>query len=175
MRVTVGQVGAASGIRGAVRVQVRTDDVAGRFALGSVLETNNPDFPTLTVASASRSGKHFVVRFTQIVDRTQAEQLRGARLEIEIEEAPGSDDDGFYPSQLRGLTARHVNGQTLGTVKDLQLGGAQDLLIIDTGAAEVAGEVTGEVMVPFVRELVPEVDLEAGQVLLDPPGGLFPN
>ena len=97
-----------------------------------------------------------------------AEALRGAvlSLEIDLEEEAEEDPDAWYPSDLKGLAVRHVDGRELGTVLDLELHPAQDLLI-------VRGLDGRRVMLPFVEALVPEVDVEGGIVLADPPGGLF--
>lgn len=84
----------------------------------------------------------------------------------EFDEETG--EDGFYRHELVGLAAVSVDGETLGTVSDLLLGAAQDLLEVTTAAGE-------KILVPFVYEIVPEVDLEEQRVVMDPPGGLFPG
>ena len=95
------------------------------------------------------------------MSREEAEALRGARLLVEEHE----EEDAWYPHQLKGLTARTPSGEVLGTVSGLTPGAAQDLLLVTTEA--------GTVMVPFVTQLVPTVDVEGGFVVIDAPPGLF--
>lgn len=170
MKLTVGVIGKASGVRGEVRIALHTDNPRKRFAPGAQLLTDSADTPTLTVRSARFSGKHFVASFEQSPDRSAAEELAGTKLfidtgaeEIEREE---DSEDGFYLHELRGLRAETRNGTLLGKVSDLIFGPAQDLLEVTTPSGET-------VLVPFVYEIVPEVDLETQRVVLDPPGGLF--
>nr|WP_283241435.1 PRC-barrel domain-containing protein [Mobiluncus curtisii] len=77
-------------------------------------------------------------------------------------------DDGFYRHELVGLRAMNLAGETLGTISDLLLAPAQDLLEVTTAEGE-------KILVPFVYEIVPDVDLDNGLVTMDPPGGLFPS
>lgn len=191
MKLTVGVIGRASGVRGEVRVALHTDDPGSRFAPGTVLLTSRKTPATLTVNRARMSGKHFVVSFQEIPDRNGAETLSGTKLYIETDapalctEAvdspePGTadtqtanyleqseSDEGFYRHELVGLRAVDLAGKTLGTVSDLLLAPAQDLLEVTTAGGE-------KILVPFVYEIVPDVDLDSQVVTMDPPGGLFP-
>lgn len=187
MKVTVGVLGRASGVRGEIRVALRTDAPQNRFAPGAVLLTDRPELPRLTVKQARRSGKHFVASFQEVPNRDIAETLSGVKLLVETDtestDPTGSDElpdtadsaaaepggeDGFYRHELVGLAAVTETGEELGTVSDLIIGAAQDLLEVSTPAGQ-------RVLVPFVFDLVPEVDLTAGRVVMRPPGGLFPD
>ena len=106
-----------------------------------------------------------MARFAGIEDRTAAESLRGAVLTIPAAERRDLEEDEFWPDDLVGLEARTPQGRVLGRVSRVVSGAAQDRLVIDTGS--------GEVEVPFVDPLVPEVDVAGGRVVIDPPGGLF--
>ena len=75
------------------------------------------------------------------------------------------EEDAWYPHQLKGLKALTPKGEELGTVSGVRFGSAQDLLLVRTPE--------GTVMVPFVAQIVPEVDLESGVVTIDAPPGLF--
>lgn len=85
-----------------------------------------------------------------------------------LADADPDGEDGFYRHELVGLSAMTEIGAELGTVSDLIIGVAQDLLEVTTPAGQ-------KVLVPFVFKIVPEVDLTAGRVVMRPPGGLFPN
>ncbi|TRW45162.1 ribosome maturation factor RimM [Georgenia yuyongxinii] len=166
MLLTVAIIGGPHGLKGEVRLDLRTDDPQRRLAEGSVLETEPADAGPLTVVRARRSAEATYVIFDEARDRTAAESLRGVRLVVESDEDEDDDDEGWYPHQLVGLRAVHVDGRELGTVADLEHLPAQDVLVI----TEPDG---AEARVPFVAELVPAVDPDAGTVTLDPPRGLF--
>lgn len=165
MRVVVGRIGKAHGIRGDVTVEVRTDEPERRFASGTTLLSNHAT--PLVVADARDHSGRLLVRFRGIDDRNAAEALRGILLEADIDpsELP-EDDDEFYDRQLIGLAAVHVDGTVLGSVSDVIHLPGHDLLA-------VTSETRGEVLVPFVHEIVTEVDLLESRVVIDPPGGLF--
>ncbi|GAA4423371.1 ribosome maturation factor RimM [Georgenia halophila] len=171
MLLTVAVVGAPHGLRGEVRLDVRTDEPARRLAVGSSLETEPADAGPLTVdrTRTTPDGAAFVV-FAEARDRTSAEALRGVRLVVETDELDaaedGEDADGWYPHELVGLRAVHADGRDLGEVIDLEHLPAQDVLVV----TEPDGT---EVRVPFVSDLVPDVDEAARTITLDPPRGLF--
>lgn len=166
MKLQVARIGKPHGIRGEVTVQVFTDDPETRFAPGAELlaepESNGP----LTVASARWNKRILVVGFAEVGDRNRAEELRDTRLFVETEEEDEPDDgEGYYEHDLEGLEA-FVDGRSVGTVSELITGSAQDLLVI----ARPDGS---EALVPFVEQIVPVVDLEAGRIELTPPPGLL--
>ena len=167
----VARIGKPHGLRGEVTVQLHTDDPETRFAAGAVLATEaapGSGVPRQLVVRSARSHRGiWLIGFEQIPDRTGAESLRGTRLFVDASQGlPEDDDEGFYESELVGLSAVTPNGVVLGTVSGLQTGAAQDLLVVElTGG--------GEALVPFVEAIVPELDLEAGRVVLDPPPGLL--
>jgi 16S rRNA processing protein RimM len=179
VELVVGRVGRPHGIRGEVTVEVRTDDPDDRFAPGRVLPTDPAESGPLTVERIRWHSGRLLVRFTGIEDRDAAEGLRGTWLVIDSADLPPTDDpDEFHDHELIGLTAVTVDGRKLGTVTDIRHLG-QDLLVVDTaeGAGGESGQAEdsggGEVLVPFVAALVPEVDVAAGRVVIDPPPGLF--
>lgn len=163
--VVVGRIGRAHGIRGELAVEVRTDEPERRFAPGSSVVCSGGR--SLTVAATRQQGAKFVVRFAEVPDRTAAETLHGQVLEAEVDPAELPDDDAFYDRQLTGLEVR-VGDTVVGSVARVDHLPAQDLLVIATP--------TGELLVPFVEALVPEVDLEAGYLtVVDLPGLIDPD
>lgn len=164
VEVTVGVIGRAHGLRGEVAVGVRTDEAERRFAVGSVMRTDAGR--TLTVAGARRASGRLLVQFEQVPDRNAAEELRGVTLVADVsaaEQPSGSDE--YFDRQLVGLQVLDAAGHPAGAIADVVHGPAQDLLVID-----VSGE---ERLVPFVRALVPVVDLAAGHVRLADVRGLL--
>ncbi len=166
MDAVVGRIGRAHGIRGEVGVEVRTDAPAVRFAAGAVLRLPDGGRPALTVLSTRRHGDRLLVRFADIVDRTQAEALRGQELVADVgTDEPPTDPDEFYDAQLVGLTMRTTSGDVVGTITEVQHRPAQDLLVVRS-----ADRVH---LVPFVTALVPDVDLAGGTVTVEPVPGLL--
>lgn len=164
--VVVGQVGRAHGVRGQVAVAPRTDDPELRFAAGSVLVTDPPERGPLIVAETRLHSGRLLVRFEGVADRTGAEALRGTSLLVDPDQRPPLEDpDDFYDTELIGLRALDPAGATLGVVADVIHAPGSDLL-----ALRVDGR---EVLVPFVRQIVPHVDVAGGTLTVDPPEGLF--
>lgn len=165
-RLAVGRIGRAHGVRGEVSVDVSTDDPGVRFAPGSSLATDRPGLGPLTVESVRPHSGRLLVRFAGVGDRTAAEALRGALLVVDASDIPPSaDPDEFHDQQLIGLRAVTADGAEIGEVVDVEHPG-QDLLIIRRGDG-------GDALVPFVRALVPEVDVPGGRIVIDPPPGLL--
>ena len=157
MQLTAAIVGPAHGLRGEVIVDVRSDDPEV-MAPGSRLDIAG-DRAALTVRSVRVHKDRVLASFEECASREDAEALRGARLLVEEHE----EEDAWYPHQLKGLAARTPGGEDLGTVTGLTPGAAQDLLLVKTPA--------GTVMVHFVTQLVPTVDVEGGVVISDAPPG----
>jgi 16S rRNA processing protein RimM len=164
--IAVGRIGRPRGVRGETFVEPWTDDPRERFAVGSVLRTEPAERGPLTVAEMSTAGSKLVVRFDGVDDRSAAEALRGTQLIMPATARPAlADPDDFYDTDLIGLTASTVSGDELGAVTDVLHAGGADYLVLD-----IAGQ---ERLVPFVRAIVPTVDLAERVVLIDPPDGLF--
>ncbi len=172
--VVVGRIGKPFGLRGEVTVDVRTDEPERRFARGSTLRAEPPpgsasSLPSLTVSTSRMHGTVLLLSFDELPDRTAAESARGIVLHASIPaDATPDDPDEFYDHQLVGLAAYDEDGTPLGTVAGLVHGGAQDLLRITTPDGR-------EALVPFVKALVPEVDVAGGRVVIaDRPGLVTP-
>jgi 16S rRNA processing protein RimM len=164
--IAVGRIGRPRGVQGAAFVEPWTDDPDERFAIGAVLATEPATAGPLTVASSSSAGGKLVVRFEGVTDREGVEALRGVRLLIPASARPElADPDEFYDSDLIGLAARNVAGAPLGVVREVLHAGGADYLLLDRDGREV--------LVPFVRAIVPTVDLAAATVVIDPPDGLL--
>jgi 16S rRNA processing protein RimM len=170
MRVIVGRVGRPHGIRGEVVIGVRTDEPELRFAVGAVVgagPTSDGDPASdLRVASARWHSGQLLVAFAGVTDRTAAGELTGSWLSVEASQLPATQDpDEFRDHELIGLSVRTPEGQAVGVVADV-LHYGQDLLVVRRPEG-------GESLVPFVKALVPEVDLGAGVLIIDPPPGLL--
>jgi 16S rRNA processing protein RimM len=148
-----------------VSVTVRTDSPDERFAPGKVFQVGAGR--QLTVAGARWHGSTLLLRLEGVDDRGAAEQLRGAMLTVSADElAPPDDPDEFHDHQLIGLRAELSDGAVVGTVRDVIHGPGGELLV-------VGREAQSDALVPFVRDIVPTVDIEAGRLVLTPPDGLL--
>jgi 16S rRNA processing protein RimM len=169
MQLVVGRIGRPHGIRGDVTVEVRTDDPELRFTAGSVLRTEPAAAGPLTVESARWHSGRLLVSFAGLADRDQAGELRGLFLVVDSAELEDvGDPEEFRDYQLIGLAVQTTAGEHVGQVSDV-LHHGQNLLVI-AGAGARAG---AEILIPFVAALVPDVDVAAGRVVIDPPPGLL--
>ena len=166
----VGRLLKAHGLKGAIKVEMYTDDPAARFVPGSVYTLQVPDESewlgkTLTLIELKWYNDSPVAFFEGITDRTGAESLIKAILWVDEEtDSRPAEDDAWYDYQLVGLTVRR-DGVAVGTIARVDHMPAQDLLIVDTGDREV--------MIPFVKAIVSSVDIPAGTMDVTPPFGLF--
>ena len=164
--VVVGRIGRPQGIKGEVTVEVRTDDPEARFAAGAVLLTDPAERGPLTVEVPRDHSGRLVVAFAGVPDRSAAEALRDTMLLVDVRTLPPiEDEDEFHDWQLRGLSAVLRDGTEVGVV--------EDVLHLPHGDVLVLARPEGEALVPFVRAVVPDVDLAARRVVLDPPPGLL--
>ncbi len=171
--VVVGRIGRPHGVRGDVTIDVRTDVPDRRFAPGTQLRGAPPMTTSLVVAGSHWHSGRLLVRFEGIGDRTAAETLRGLVLTIAPGQVGTAADDGdedvddlWWDRDLVGLRVVTVDGVDVGAVVDVVHTAAGELLAVDC----VGGH---EVLVPFVREIVPMVEVPDGRIVVDPPPGLF--
>ena len=159
MKLNVGRIGKAHGILGEATIEVRTDEAENRFAIGAVLETDSHG--ELTVVSARVHNGILLLGFQGIEDRNSIEALRNELLYAEVDiQAPGIDEDDYHVLQLVGCTAYLVDGDEFGVVTDVLNLPGQDVLAIKSA--------DGEVLIPFVRQLVPVVDINAKRMTVIP-------
>lgn len=174
-RVEVGRIRSAHGVRGEVAVE-SLSDVPERFEPGSELllapvagGASGSTPRRLTVEAVRPHRGALLVRFREVADRDAAEALRGALLEVPREAVPPAPEDTWYHFQLVGCRCRDARRGDLGEVAEVVEDGGGLLLAVE-------GAVQGErrrLLVPFVRDLVREVDTEAGRIELDLPEGLI--
>ena len=167
VEVVVARIGRPHGIHGAVSVEVRTDDPEGRLAPGMTVRTDPAGAGPLTIVDGRVHSGRLLLRFEGYADRAAAEGLRGVLLVADVDPNERLDDpDEFLDSQLVGLAVRTVDGETVGELAEVLHLPGQDVLAVRRPDGT-------EVLVPFVAAMVPTVDLDAGEVLLDPPPGLL--
>jgi 16S rRNA processing protein RimM len=155
-RVAVGFVHGLHGLRGAVRVEVLSDEPE-RFAVGSVLFPEGHERP-LTIAWIGSAKPGLLVRFEELPEREAAEHLRGRYLEIN---APRALPEGtYYWHQIDGLEVTTTGGEALGSVADVFRAGEAEVYVVRGGAL-------GEILIPAVSTVVVELDPQAGRLVVD--------
>jgi 16S rRNA processing protein RimM len=160
----------AHGLKGGVKLEVYTDDPELRFKPGNQFTLQVPETSPwfgkkLTLSSIREVNASPVAFFAGVEDRSAAESLTKAILWVEHDPSTRpTESDAWFDHELVGLDV-HSEGLSVGSVARVEHFPAQDLLVIATE--------TGEVLLPFVKDFVPEVNIEAGVVRITPPGGLF--
>ncbi|MDQ4213255.1 ribosome maturation factor RimM [Microbacterium sp. ASV81] len=172
-QLRVGRLVKAHGLKGALKLELYTDDPAGRFVPGAAFTLQVPEASpwhgkTVTVREYRVMNGSSVVFLDGVDDRTAAEGLVKAILWIDQDDAEEPEDDAWYDHQLTGLDVVR-DDIVVGRVVRIDHLPAQDLLIV----RPVGGSADAEVMVPFVSAIVPTVDIAAGRIVVTPPAGLF--
>lgn len=158
--VRLGVIVGVRGIKGEVRIKSFTDDPMDIAAYGPLSDKEGAR--QFKIKANSLQKGVVIARIKGIEDRNAAEALKRTELFIERSSLPAPEEDEFYNSDLEGLDAIGVDGKGLGKVKG----------VFDFGAGPVL-ELSGNIMVPFTVDVVPEIDIEGGKVTIDPPEGLF--
>jgi 16S rRNA processing protein RimM len=155
--VTVGRLGRPHGLDGELVLYPDTDNPQ-RFVPGArvTAATDPPRLLTISVARPHRGA--VLVRFVGVGSRAAADELANAELIVDLDDLRPLGDGEYWPEDLVGLEARSRDGEQVGRVVDVVLGGAQDRLVIERGEERFE--------IPFVEPLVPEVDLSSGVVVI---------
>ena len=163
--VILGVITGVHGIRGEVRVKSFTGDPDAIWSYGPLLlgETGK----TVEVLRFRSSKGGFVVALEGVNDRNAAEKLKGAELKIDRDALPPVEPGEYYHEDLAGLCVRTVDGREVGTIVRVENFGAGDLLEV-----RLAGKKETQFL-PFGASSVPEVNIEDGFVVVDPPEGLL--
>ncbi|MEV8411377.1 ribosome maturation factor RimM [Streptomyces niveus] len=167
MQLVVARIGRAHGIKGEVTVEVRTDEPELRLGPGAVLATEPASTGPLTVETGRVHSGRLLLRFAGVGDRTGAEALRNTLLiaEVDPQDMP-EDPDEYYDHQLMDLDVVLTDGTEIGRITEITHLPSQDLFIVERPDGT-------EVMIPFVEEIVTEIDLVEQRAVIDPPPGLI--
>jgi len=165
-RVCLGRVAGASGLKGEVRIKTFTEDPRAITAYGPLEDEAGARRFEISKLRVAKDG--VVAQLKGVTTREAAEALKGIEFYVSRDRLPEMEDPStFYHADLIGLVAINGKGAALGQVVAVQNFGAGDLL-------EVRPATGGEsVLVPFTQEIVPDIDQEAGWLLMLPPEGIF--
>ncbi|AZM59806.1 MULTISPECIES: ribosome maturation factor RimM [unclassified Streptomyces] len=167
MQLVVARIGRAHGIKGEVTVEVRTDEPELRLGPGAVLSTDPASAGPLTIATGRVHSGRLLLRFEGVHDRNGAEALRNTLLiaDVDPDERPEGEDE-YYDHQLIDLDVVTVDGTAVGRITEISHLPTQDLFVVERPDGT-------EVYVPFVQEIVTEIDLGEQRAVIDPPPGLI--
>lgn len=167
MQLVVARIGRAHGIKGEVTVEVRTDEPELRLAPGAVLATEPATTGPLTIETGRVHSGRLLLRFEGVKDRTAAEALRNTLLIADVDPAELPEDpEEFYDHQLMDLDVVLADGTGIGRITEITHLPSQDLFIVERPDGS-------EVMIPFVEEIVTEIDLDEQRAVIAPPPGLI--
>ena len=165
MLLVVARIGRPHGVQGEVTVEVRTDSPEDRFFPGAILQTDPAKFGPLTVDTVRDHNGTLLLKFQEIKDRNGIELLKNVLLLADVDTESESGDDEFHIQQILGCIAEFENGKKLGPVVDVIHLPGQDLLAIDNEGREV--------LIPFVKEIVPTVDIKSKKIVVVEKEGLL--
>jgi 16S rRNA processing protein RimM len=159
-QICVARIGAAHGVRGAVKLWTFTEDPLAVQRYGPL--STKDGARQFEVAHAREAKDHLVATLKGVATREDAERLNGIELYIARDKLPATDDDEYYHADLIGLAAVTPSDQPLGRV----------LAIHDFGAGtiiEIAPPQGPTMLLPFTNAVVPTVDLVGGRVVIELP------
>jgi len=161
-RLAVALVRGVHGLRGVVRVEILTDRPEDRYAVGSVLHREGSDEPlTVTWSSAVADGPGWRIQFAEVPDRSAAEALVGAYLEISAGPDSTLPRGSYFWHEVIGTPVTATTGELLGTVRDVYRSGGAEVYVVDGGPY-------GEFDVPGVRDFVRIFAPRRGEIVVDP-------
>ena len=158
--VCVARIGAAHGVRGAVKLWTFTEDPLAVQSYGPLMTKDGAR--QFEIANAREANDHLVATFKGIATRNDAEKLNGIELYVPREKLPAIDNDEYYHADLIGLAAVNAADEPLGRVVAIHNFGAGDII-------EIAPPKGATMLLPFTNAVVPTVDIAGGRVVIDLP------
>jgi 16S rRNA processing protein RimM len=159
-QICIARIGAAHGVRGAVKLWTFTEDPLAVMSYGSL--TTKDGSRLFEIATAREAKGHLVATLKGIATREDAERLNGVELYIAREKLPATVEDEYYHTDLIGLAAVDATDQPLGRVIAIHNFGAGDII-------EIAPPHGATMLLPFTNAVVPSVDLAGGRVVIELP------
>jgi 16S rRNA processing protein RimM len=165
VQLVVARIGRAHGVLGEATVEVRTDQPEDRFFIGSVLATEPESFGPLTISSVRDHNGTLLLGFEGVSDRNEIEKLRNVLLLADVDIEADSTEDDFHVQQLLQCEVSTEDGVVIGKVTDVINLPGQDVLAVSYNDREV--------LIPFVKAIVPTVDIKNRKIVIVPPLGLL--
>jgi 16S rRNA processing protein RimM len=160
----VAQVLAPHGIRGELKCRVVTDFPRQRFKRGNTLLLDGVQH---TIQGARIQDQTVLLKLQDIADRNAAERLRGKDILIRLEDAVRLPSGEFYWHQVIGLSVVDTTQHVLGHVSEILETGANDVYVVKSPAGR-------EILIPAIKDVVLEIDPDAGRMTIQPMPGMIP-
>jgi 16S rRNA processing protein RimM len=158
--ICVARIGAAHGVRGAVKLWTFTEDPLAVQSYGPLLTKDGAR--SFEIANLRAAKDHLVATFKGVATRNDAEKLNGIELYVPREKLPETDDGEYYYADLIGLAAVDTANEPIGRVIAIHNFGAGDII-------EIAPPKGTTMLLPFTNAVVPTVDIEGGRVVIELP------
>jgi 16S rRNA processing protein RimM len=158
--ICVARIGAAHGVRGAVKLWTFTEDPLAVKAYGPLMTKDGAR--QFEVMSAREAKGHLVATLKGVATREEAERLNGVELYVARDKLPDTDADEYYHADLIGLAAVNAANEPLGRVIAIHNFGAGDII-------EIAPAQGATMLLPFTNAVVPSVDVAGGRVVIELP------
>ena len=159
-QICIARIGAAPGVRGAVKLWTFTEDPLAVRDYGPLMTKDGAR--QFEVTHAREAKDHLVATFKGVATREDAERLNGIELYIRRDQLPATDDDEYYHADLIGLAAVNAANEPIGRVHAIHNFGAGDII-------EIAPPQGPTMLLPFTNAVVPTVDLAGGRVVIELP------
>jgi 16S rRNA processing protein RimM len=159
-QICVARIGAAHGVRGAVRLWTFTEDPLAVMTYGPLRTRDGTR--SFEIATVREGRGHLVATLKGIATREEAERLNGLELYVAREKLPATNEGEYYHADLIGLAAWTTANEPLGRVTAIHNFGAGDII-------EIAPPAGPTMLLPFTNAVVPSVDLEGRRVVIELP------
>jgi 16S rRNA processing protein RimM len=160
-KICIARIGAAHGVRGAVKLWTFTEDPLAVKAYGPL--STKDGARSFEIMQIRKAKDHLVATFKGVTTREEAERLNGLELFIPREKLPTTDEDEYYHADLIGLAAVTPGDEPIGRVVAIHNFGAGDII-------EIAPLNGPTLLLPFSNAVVPTVDIAGGRVVIELPG-----
>jgi 16S rRNA processing protein RimM len=159
-QICIARIGAAHGVRGAVKLWTFTEDPLAVTQYGSLATKDGAR--SFEIQTAREAKGHLVATLKGVATREQAERLNGLELYVARERLPATDEDEYYHTDLIGLAAVTATDEPLGRVVAIHNFGAGDII-------EIAPPSGATMLLPFTNSVVPSVDVAGGRLVIELP------
>ena len=162
--VAIARITRPRGIRGELVAEVLTDFPERFDGLEKVTAVLGDGRRDLKIEKAWFQNERIVLKFSGVNSIEAAEELRNAEICVPESDAVELEDGEFFDWQLEGCEAVTIDGETLGTVKELMRTGGTEILVVKGDR---------EYLIPFAESICTKVDVENKRIVVDPPEGLL--
>jgi 16S rRNA processing protein RimM len=156
--IAIGRIIRAHGLRGELTVEVLTDFPERFDTIEAVYVGDSQQADAWAVAATRWHRERVLLTLEGCADRTTAEGLRGLLIQVPIEEAMTLPEDEYYPYQLVGLDVVTTDGEDLGRLSEVIFTNANEVYVV-TGPRD-------QILLPAIADVIEQVDLEAGQMIV---------